>query len=577
MRNRLYGLWFVALMLSPHVAAAATAPSASGTTIPSATQIVDTQLNVWTLSDDQAYENGKLTPSSGVILLLCYGGTVYQENIHHDWWVWAWETAAWAVSSDPRAVSASSTASPSATQIVDSEHEIWTLSGGKAIENGHITPSSEVILLLYAKSVVYQENIHHDWWLWRDGAWVATSAPPALSASGTTIPTATQIIDINLNVWTLSGGKAYENHALTPSDEVILLLFFGGGVYQENIHHNWWLWTNGAWVATPSDPRVGRPLVYVGTAANTVAVIDTETNKVVHTIPLEFPPSSIAVTPNAKYVYVAGEVPTAPFGGPGSVAVIDASNDKVVTTISVPYDPVSLVVSRDGTRVYVASGITNAIPISVSVIDTASNAVRATIDTGQYGPGGIAISPDGKKLFVPAGGSAGEIPGGSLVVIDTATDNVTYYDIPGSLGSEFDWAAVTPDNTKLYVDDLYYPPDAPEVTEFNPATGALKSTIPDVMTVGVFSPDSKRMYGVGLGGVAVLDTATNAATTAVAGLPSASALAITPDGKHLYITDYTTNSVAVADTATYSISTVIGGLDGAHPIAIVPAPSTLAP
>jgi YVTN family beta-propeller protein len=127
------------------------------------------------------------------------------------------------------------------------------------------------------------------------------------------------------------------------------------------------------------------------------------------------------------------------------------------------------------------------------------------------------------------------------------------------------------------VDDLYYPPDAPEVTEFNPATGALKSTIPDVMTVGVFSPDSKRMYGVGLGGVAVLDTATNAATTAVAGLPSASALAITPDGKHLYITDYTTNSVAVADTATYSISTVIGGLDGAHPIAIVPAPSTLAP
>lgn len=577
MRNWFHGLYFAALMLSPHYAAAAATPSASGTTIPSATQIIDNQLNVWTLSGGKADENGKPTPSSEVILLLCYGGTVYQENIHHDWWVWAWTTEAWAVSSDPRIVSASSTTIPDATQIVDSEHEVWTLSGGKAIENGHITPSSEVILLLYAKSVVYQENIHHDWWLWRDGAWAATSAPPAVSAGGTTIPTATEIVDTELNVWTLSGGKAYENHTLTPSDDVILLLFFGGGVYQENIHHDWWLWTNGAWVATPSDPRVGRPFAYVGTADNTVAVIDTGTNKVVHTVPLDFPPSSIAVTPNAKYAYVAGEVLTAPFGGPGSVAVIDASHDTVLTTISVPYDPVSMVVSPDGTRVYVACGITNAIPISVSVIDTASNAVVATIDTGQYGPGGIAISPDGKKLFVPAGSSAGEIPGGSLVVVDTATDNMTYYVIPGSLGSEFDWAAVTPDNTKLYVDDLYYPPDAPEITEFDPATGALKATIPNVMTVGVFSPDSLHMYGVGLGGVVVLDTATNASTTAVAGLPGASALAITPDGKHLYITDFSTNSVAVADTSTYSISTVIGGIDGARPIAIVPAPSTLPP
>lgn len=568
MRNFFWGLYLVALIFSPQWAAAASdAPSSSGTTIPTATQIVDSGLNVWTLSGGLAYENGELTPSDEVILLLCYGGIVYQENIHHDWWVWAADSAAWAASSDPRVVSASSTTIPSATQIVDGEREVWTLSGGKAIENGRVTPSDGVILLLYARGVVYQENIHHDWWLWRHGAWEATSAPLTESASGTTMPTATHIVDTELNVWTVSRGKVYENRELTPSDEVILLLFFSGNVYQENIHHDWWVWSNRAWVATPSDPRVGRPFAYVGTTDNTVAVIDTGTNRVVKTVALDFPPLSIAVTPDAKHVYVGGDAP-GPVTGPGSVSVIDTLHDTVLTTIPVPYYPVGMVVSPDGTRLYVVCGYTDFIPISVSVIDTATNVVVATIDTQAPNPVGIAISPDGKKLFVPAAG--GLPPDGSLVIIDTATDSVTYYIIPSALGGErFDTAAVTPDNTKLYANTVPDPPGTEEIAVFNPATGVLKTTIPDVMFVEISSPDSRHMYGVGLGGVAVIDTATNAATTAVANLPGAYDVAITPDGRHLYITDASTNSVAVADTSTYSISTVIGGLDGARPIAIV--------
>jgi YVTN family beta-propeller protein len=80
---------------------------------------------------------------------------------------------------------------------------------------------------------------------------------------------------------------------------------------------------------------------------------------------------------------------------------------------------------------------------------------------------------------------------------------------------------------------------------------------------------------VGLGGVGVIDTATEVSATAVANIPGASGLAITPDGNHLYITDASTNSVLVADTATYTISTAIPvsiGLSGTGAIAIVPAP-----
>jgi YVTN family beta-propeller protein len=110
------------------------------------------------------------------------------------------------------------------------------------------------------------------------------------------------------------------------------------------------------------------------------------------------------------------------------------------------------------------------------------------------------------------------------------------------------------------------------IAVLDPATGGVTAKIPGVMTVGVFSPDSQRLYGVGLDGIAVIDTATDVPTTAVANIPYAADLAITPDGKHLYITDHSTNSVLVADSATYTISTILPiSIAGIGAIAIVSA------
>ena len=537
--------------------------SLSGTSVPTATQIIDSQSNVWILSSAQAYINGVLTPSGGVILLLNYGGVVYQENIHHSWWVWG--NGAWAASSDPRIVSPGGTSIPAATQLVDGQLNVWTVSKGQAYEKGQLTPSSGVILLVYADNAVYQENIHHNWWRWISGAWVATSAPLYASASGTTIPSATHIIDSQLKDWTLSGGKAYENGALTPSSGVILLLFYEGRVYQENLHDNWWRWNAGAWVATSSDPRAGQPLAYVGSANNTVSVIDTGANRVIGTVPVSFQPQYIAVAPDAKHVYVAGDN-----GISGSIAVIATANEKVTATITtVPYLPVGIVVSPDGTRVYVASAFTDITDTIVSVIDTATNVVAASIDIPAQLPQGIAISSDGKKLYVPI--QEGHTVSGDVAVVDTTTYKVSQIFDPTSILDYYLSAAISPDNSKLFSNAYIYPPGGTNVIAiFNPATGGLTKTIPEVMTVAIFSPDSRHLYGVGLGGVAVIDTATDAATTAVGNLPGATSLAITPDGRHLYITDSSTNSVAVADTSTYTISTVIGGVNAAGPIGIVP-------
>jgi YVTN family beta-propeller protein len=128
-------------------------------------------------------------------------------------------------------------------------------------------------------------------------------------------------------------------------------------------------------------------------------------------------------------------------------------------------------------------------------------------------------------------------------------------------------------NAKLYSNDSYdYTSYVDEVAVLNPATGAETTKIPAVLNVAVFSTDSQHLNGVGLGGVGVIDTATDVSATAVANIPGATGLAITPDGKHLYITDVATGSILVADTATYTISTILPvALAGNGAIAIVSA------
>jgi hypothetical protein len=75
---------------------------------------------------------------------------------------------------------------PMAAQIIDSELNVWTMVNGKVLENGVATPSAAVIMMLYAKGIVYQENYHHDWWKWVNGKWaVDTSAHAPYSCPAT--------------------------------------------------------------------------------------------------------------------------------------------------------------------------------------------------------------------------------------------------------------------------------------------------------------------------------------------------------------------------------------------------------
>jgi mannan endo-1,4-beta-mannosidase len=69
---------------------------------------------------------------------------------------------------------------PSATQIIDSAHNVWTLTSGVAYKGGATAGfSANVARLLYVGGSVYQQNNTCLWWSWNGSTWVASSNPAA--------------------------------------------------------------------------------------------------------------------------------------------------------------------------------------------------------------------------------------------------------------------------------------------------------------------------------------------------------------------------------------------------------------
>jgi len=150
---------------------------------------------------------------------------------------------------------------------------------------------------------------------------------------------------------------------------------------------------------------------------DTVSVIDTATDTVLTTIPVDFQefthPYAAAVTPDGTKVYVTEYS----FSSNRLVSVIDTATDTVVAAIPIsgPRNAFAAV-TPDSRWVYVTHE-----PNSVSVVDTATNTVLTTISVGTH-PHGVAVTPDGSKVYVVNNEPFNVV--GSVSVIDTATNTV---------------------------------------------------------------------------------------------------------------------------------------------------------
>jgi YVTN family beta-propeller protein len=144
----------------------------------------------------------------------------------------------------------------------------------------------------------------------------------------------------------------------------------------------------------------------------------------------------------ATFGYVANEQNN-------TVSVIDTASNTVVATIAVGGFPDGVATTPDGTHAYV----TNAFDNNVSVIDTASNTVVDTVSVGSS-PSGIAIMPDApqpndsddrrhQRLAYVTNGADNTVS-----VIDTAANTVVAT-VP--VGHNPEGVAITSDGVHAYV------------------------------------------------------------------------------------------------------------------------------
>ena len=144
------------------------------------------------------------------------------------------------------------------------------------------------------------------------------------------------------------------------------------------------------------------------------------------------------------------------------VSVIDTATNTVIATVTVTGDrPEFVAVHPAGTFVYVT--VTNS--DIVSVINTATNTETATVGVGEE-PRGVAVHPAGTFVY-----STG---GDSVSVIDTTTNTVVDTIPLGPLGDGPQGIAVHPDGTRVYVTNI----NSNNVSVIDTSTNTVVATVP---------------------------------------------------------------------------------------------------
>ncbi len=246
---------------------------------------------------------------------------------------------------------------------------------------------------------------------------------------------------------------------------------------------------------------------------------------------------TITVTPsNIPYAYISNS-------NSNTVSVVNTVSNAVVATIPVGTYPFGVCVSPDGTKVYVSNVNSN----NVSVINTATNTVSATIVVGTT-PFGIIFSQDGAKAYIANYNS------NNVSVINTATNTVT---TSITVGTRPVGLCISTDGGKVYVANS----GSNNVSVINTATNTVITSV----SVGTYpyglavTPDGSSVYVVNnlSANTSVINTATNTVSATIGVGSAPNGVAVSTDGSKVYVSNISSNSVSVINTATNTVSATI--------------------
>lgn len=287
----------------------------------------------------------------------------------------------------------------------------------------------------------------------------------------------------------------------------------------------------------------------------------------------------------------------------GAVAVVDTAERRVVASIPIPNPtgrwpfPAFVAAAADGARVYVA----NLNGASITEIDTAANAVVRTIPL-THPPRGLALTPDGRKLYVAGDGNEGfviDTDAGEVVAtirfeqagfdVQVARDGTrAYFTLAEGALAEVD---VANDEVVFVLGGLVFPSavalhprkriayvlsntDLGDVTVVDLATRAVAGTIRVDMNpvAAALSDDGRRLYVAnrGSGTLSVVDTDRGEVLAGVAVGTVPHGVALSADGREAYVTASGSDALVVVSTETFEVlATVRMSKPGARPLGVV--------
>jgi YVTN family beta-propeller protein len=307
---------------------------------------------------------------------------------------------------------------------------------------------------------------------------------------------------------------ANNNNSSIPGQTNISVLNLANNTLETTINDTSF---NGVYTVTLN--AAGTKAYITNSNDSTVTIIDTASNTVTGTINGFDGPSGFVITPDGNNAYVNN------YGGPivGSgngttVRVVDLNTNMIVgPPIMVGQAPAAMAITPDGAYVYVVSYIDgNPGTGTISIIKTSDNSVQLNAIVGFSGPFDIAITPNGQYAYVTNFGSNNFSPVGTTVSVVNLSSNTISATIP--VGIQPSGIAITPAGCYAYVSNyntLYEGPDFADLTAFKGIVNII-----NLQNNQVISPAIE----VGL---------------------SPDAIAISPDGKFAYVTNYTSNTVSV--------------------------------
>lgn len=242
------------------------------------------------------------------------------------------------------------------------------------------------------------------------------------------------------------------------------------------------------------------------------------------------------------------------FGGPNAITHIDGSTRSVIGLVDL-LSSTDGSIAAAGNRLLVADSRLTALTSNGEVIGTTPPATSFYASAGYASPGSLVVaSPDGQTAYVGAGNKG-------IHVVDSTTLQVRAT-IP--IGPIPDSLAISPDGKILYVtaDQTVYLVDTATATATNTVT------LPDDGVLLEPSSDGGAVYAAAAGGKTIwrVDTSTRAITTMAILKREIKDLALTPSGTNLVAVTLYSEGLTLVDTTTGTVSSAPISVDGTFPV-----------